>query len=146
MYKGPPQDTESPVGPYPVIVKRDKQIVPVVQAYTSAKYLGKLVLTFDSDKHLISAVGEPILLDQNIPKGNVWTLVLVIVSWQYMSIVCSLDAKMSKKVEHYKSLLAERKTKKIVGKTLVYLDGNCSCVETNLCDLIADSFIHFVSI
>lgn len=70
IYIGPPQDTENPVGPYPVIVNRGEQIVPVVQAYAFAKYLGKLILTFDTENHLISAVGGPILLDQTVPQSN----------------------------------------------------------------------------
>lgn len=67
---GTAQDTETPVGPYPIIEKRGGRIVPVVQAYAFAKYLGKLVLTFDSENRLISAVGGPILLDKSIPQGN----------------------------------------------------------------------------
>lgn len=70
IYIGPPQDTEDPVGPYPVIVKRGEQIVPVVQAYAFTKYLGKLILTFNTENRLINAVGGPILLDQTIPQGN----------------------------------------------------------------------------
>lgn len=69
---GNPQDAEVPVGPYPVIEKRAGQIVPVVQASAFAKYLGKLVLTFNSEKRLISAAGGPILLDQTIRQGNLY--------------------------------------------------------------------------
>lgn len=53
-----------------MIEKRGEQIVPVVQAYALAKYLGKLVLTFNSEKRLVSAVGGPILLDQTVPQGT----------------------------------------------------------------------------
>ncbi|CAI6372865.1 unnamed protein product [Macrosiphum euphorbiae] len=120
LISGPPQDEETPVGPYPVIEKRGEQIVPVVQAYAFAKYLGKLVLTFDRKKRLVSAVGGPILLDRTVPQ----------------------DAKMLEKVEHYKRLLAEQSVDKAVGKTQVFLDGNCKCEETNLANLIADSFIR----
>jgi len=67
---GPSQDEETPVGPYPVIVKRGEQIVPVVQAYAFTKYLGKLVLTFDGEKRLVSAVGGPIFLDETVPQGK----------------------------------------------------------------------------
>lgn len=70
IYIGPQQDDEIPVGPYPVIEKRGDQIVPVVQAYAFCKYLGKLVLTFDSENRLVSAVGGPILLDQTVPQGK----------------------------------------------------------------------------
>jgi len=40
-----------------------------VQASENAKYLGKLVLTFNSENCLINAVGGPIFLDQTIPQG-----------------------------------------------------------------------------
>lgn len=53
-----------------MIEKRGEQIVPVVQAYALAKYLGKLVLTFNSEKQLVSAVGGPILLDQTVSQGE----------------------------------------------------------------------------
>lgn len=59
-----------PVGPYPVIEKRGDRIVPVVQAYAFTKYLGKLILTFNGEKRLVSAVGGPILLDQTVPQGG----------------------------------------------------------------------------
>jgi len=53
---------------------------------------------------------------------------------------------MLERVEYYKRLLAEKSVDKAVGKTQVFLDGNCKCDETNLADLIADSFIREVSI
>lgn len=59
----------TPTGPYPILEKRGKQIVPVVQAYAFTNYLGKLILTFDSQKQLINVTGESILLDQTIPQG-----------------------------------------------------------------------------
>ncbi|XP_026816651.1 protein 5NUC-like [Rhopalosiphum maidis] len=120
LYSGPPQDTETPVGPYPVIEKRGEQIVPVVQAYALCKYLGKLVLTFNSEKRLVSAVGAPIFLDQTVPQ----------------------DPKMLEKVEYYKQVMGEPPTDIAIGKTQVFLDGNCKCAETNLANLITDSFIR----
>lgn len=56
------------------------------------------------------------------------------------------DAETSKKIEYYKKLLAEKQVKQVVGETRVFLDGNCKCAETNLADLIADSFVRFVSV
>jgi len=53
---------------------------------------------------------------------------------------------MLEKVEYYKRLLEEKSVKQAVGITQVFLDGNCKCEETNLADLIADSFIREVSI
>lgn len=70
IFTGPSQDTEIPVTPYPLIVNRGEKIVPIVQVYKDAKYLGKLVLTFDEENRLIDAVGAPIFLDQTIPQGR----------------------------------------------------------------------------
>ena len=54
-------------GPYPTKVKGpDGADVPVVQAYAYSKYLGHLELTFDDAGNLISAKGEPILLDASV--------------------------------------------------------------------------------
>ena len=49
-------------GPYPTMVGD----VPVVQAYAYSKFLGEVTLTFDDDGNLISAEGEPILLDASV--------------------------------------------------------------------------------
>jgi len=120
LFSGTPQDTEQPSGPYPIIERRGEQIVPVVQAYAFTKYLGKLVLTFNSQKRLTSAVGGPIFLDQTIPQ----------------------DTKTLEKVKYYKKLLVEKQVKEIVGTTRVFLDGKCKCSETNLANLITDSYIR----
>ena len=47
-------------GPYPTMVGQ----TAVVQAYAYGKYLGRLDVTFDDDGELLSAAGEPILLDR----------------------------------------------------------------------------------
>lgn len=52
---------------------------------------------------------------------------------------------MLEKVEYYKRLMAEKSVDQVVGNTRVFLDGNCNCAETNLADLITDSFIRVVS-
>ena len=53
---------EKAAGPYPTMVGD----VPVVQAYAYSKFLGEITLTFDDDGNLISAEGEPILLDASV--------------------------------------------------------------------------------
>lgn len=58
----------------------------------------------------------------------------------------ALDANTLEKVEHYKQMLAERQVKELIGETMVLLDGSNKCGETNLGDMIADSYIRFVSI
>ncbi|MFV0300188.1 MAG: bifunctional metallophosphatase/5'-nucleotidase [Paracoccus sp. (in: a-proteobacteria)] len=60
-------DMEGAAGPYPtVIAGADGVDVPVVQAYAYSKYVGHLVLTFDDEGKLISATGQPILLDNSV--------------------------------------------------------------------------------
>ncbi len=54
-------------GPYPVMVKNpDGKEVPIVQAYAYSKYVGDVEVTWDDDGELISATGEPILLDASV--------------------------------------------------------------------------------
>jgi 5'-nucleotidase/UDP-sugar diphosphatase len=40
--------------------------VPIVQAYAYSKYLGEVKVTFDDDGNVISAEGEPHLLDASV--------------------------------------------------------------------------------
>ncbi|WP_417839498.1 metallophosphoesterase, partial [Tritonibacter scottomollicae] len=54
--------SDSAAGPYPTMVGD----VPVVQAYAYSKYLGELTVTFDDEGNVVSAEGEPILLDASV--------------------------------------------------------------------------------
>ena len=49
-------------GPYPDMVNG----VAIVQAYAYGKYLGELNLTFDDAGKIVSATGEPVLLDASV--------------------------------------------------------------------------------
>ncbi|MGR3514843.1 MAG: bifunctional metallophosphatase/5'-nucleotidase [Paracoccaceae bacterium] len=53
-------------GPYPDVVND----VPIVQAYAYGKYLGELEIVFDDDGSVVSATGEPILLDASVPEDE----------------------------------------------------------------------------
>ncbi len=44
--------------------------VPIVQAYAYGKYLGELTLTFDDDGNLVSATGDPIVLDASVAEDE----------------------------------------------------------------------------
>ena len=55
-------EAENAVDVYPVMVND----VPIVQAYAYGKYLGRLEVTFDDDGNVMSAEGEPILLDASV--------------------------------------------------------------------------------
>jgi 5'-nucleotidase/UDP-sugar diphosphatase len=58
---------EGAAGPYPTMVANpDGTDVPIVQAGAYAKYLGELRVTWDDNGGLISAVGDPILLDASV--------------------------------------------------------------------------------
>lgn len=67
----PAEGAQKPEGPYPTWVETpDGGRTPIVQAYAFSKYLGEVTLTFDDEGRLISAEGEPILLDHAIPEDN----------------------------------------------------------------------------
>ncbi|MDJ0637399.1 MAG: bifunctional metallophosphatase/5'-nucleotidase [Paracoccaceae bacterium] len=53
-------------GPYPDTVNG----VPIVQAYAYGKYLGELEITFDDAGEVVSATGEPILLDATVSEDE----------------------------------------------------------------------------
>ncbi|WP_282063254.1 bifunctional metallophosphatase/5'-nucleotidase [Roseobacter litoralis] len=53
---------EDAVGPYPTMVKD----TAIVQAYAYGKFLGELNVTFDDAGAVISAVGEPLIMDATV--------------------------------------------------------------------------------
>ena len=63
--------SEKPAGDYPFRVhKNNGKMALAVQAYTFSKYLGHLVVSFDSNNEPIAWTGNPILLDNSVPKGR----------------------------------------------------------------------------
>ena len=48
-------------GAYPTMIGD----TAIVQAYAYGKYLGELNVSFDDDGRLVSAIGEPLLLDKH---------------------------------------------------------------------------------
>ena len=58
---------EAAVGPYPTMVTNPAgQEVPVVQANQYGKHLGALEVTWDAEGNVVSAVGEPYLIDASV--------------------------------------------------------------------------------
>ena len=53
---------EKAAGSYPEMMNG----VPIVQAFAYGKYLGEVVLTFDDDGNIVSAKGDPIILDASV--------------------------------------------------------------------------------
>ncbi|VDI26075.1 Hypothetical predicted protein [Mytilus galloprovincialis] len=70
-FGGKPPSNEDPVDVYPKVVTYNNGVdVLVVQDYDFAKYLGYLQVEFDDNRKVIRYNGNPILLDNTIPKGN----------------------------------------------------------------------------
>jgi len=64
--------TEKALGTYPTMVRQKSgRSVPVVQAYAFGKYLGNLQVVFNNEGEVTAAFGEPIVLNQNIPQGEI---------------------------------------------------------------------------
>ena len=57
---------EGAAGSYPTVVND----VPIVQAYAYSKYLGELNVTFDDDGNVLSAEGDPIILDASVAEDQ----------------------------------------------------------------------------
>ncbi|XP_064542713.1 protein 5NUC-like isoform X2 [Drosophila montana] len=109
-------------GPYPTtVIQPSGKKVPVVQAYTSTKYLGKLHVQFDANGDLIKFEGVSLLLDASVP--------------QEQDFLDLLDV--------YRPNITAR-GEQIIGHTKVYLEGGnmCRLRECNLGNLIADSMVY----
>jgi 5'-nucleotidase len=59
-------DMEGAEGPYPTMVGD----TAIVQAYAYGKYLGELEVTFDDEGALLSATGQPLLIDANVAEDE----------------------------------------------------------------------------
>jgi len=58
---------EGAAGPYPTMVTNPEGVeVPVVQANQYGKHLGALEVTWDAEGNVVSAVGEPYLIDASV--------------------------------------------------------------------------------
>ena len=55
------------LAPYPVMVESpDGAMTPIVQAYAYGKFLGEVTVTFDDAGNVVSAEGEPLLIDASV--------------------------------------------------------------------------------
>nr|ATU82509.1 venom 5' nucleotidase 2 [Lethocerus distinctifemur] len=121
LYTGDAPDIEVPASVYPHMeTQASGKKVPVVQAFAWTKYLGVLNLKFNDKYQLVSASGNPILMDSTKPK----------------------DPKVSAKLDYWKNLLNSR-TAMHVGTTTVDLDGNCRNKECNLGNMVADALYEY---
>uniref|UniRef100_A0AB38ZEE9 Venom 5-prime nucleotidase 1 n=1 Tax=Ectomocoris sp. TaxID=3104572 RepID=A0AB38ZEE9_9HEMI len=122
LYTGTPPDKERPALEYPLMVQQPSgKKVPVVQAYGYTKYLGKLDLVWDDNYQLVSATGNPILLNASLPKDP------------------EVDAEIQQWTNKLSDTLLVKK-----GFSKVHLDGSCRHKECNMGNLITDAYLHFV--
>lgn len=69
-FVGPFPSNDKPEGPYPTIVDHGSSKTLVLQDYFAGKYLGFINVTFDSNNHMDSWEGLPILLDNSTKQGK----------------------------------------------------------------------------
>jgi 5'-nucleotidase len=121
LYSGTEPSIEKPYGPYPLYVTNVKnKKVPILQAYANTKYVGKVVLKFDSNGDLVSVDGKPTLLNHEAKQ----------------------DPEMLTVVDRWKPQVTNI-TNVTVGRTAVELINTCHQMECNIGNLIADSFVYY---
>ena len=111
---------------YPFLVRNPSgRDVPIVQAYAYSKYLGELDVVFDDDGNVVSATGEPHLLDASVVP----------------------DPAMEARIAELSSPLLEIRNR-VVGSTTAPLDGArnaCRFGECIMGNLIADAILDRLS-
>ena len=113
---------EDAQGPYPTLVTSPAgEPVAVVQAFAWGKYLGRLDLTFDADGVVVSASGEPILLNVQVEPDPT---------------VAEMIGPLAEEVASFSG--------EVIGSAAVDLRGDersCRFSECNLGNLIADALL-----
>ena len=116
---------EKALGPYPVMVKNpDGKDVPIVQAYAYSKYVGDIEVTFNDNGDVVSAKGEPILLDASVKP----------------------DEGFAARVAELAAPIEELKVK-VIGSTAEAIDGereNCRQKECAMGNLVATAMLERV--
>lgn len=111
---------EGAAGPYPTMVGN----VPIVSSRSYGKYLGELTVIFDDDGNVVSAEGDPILLDASIPE----------------------DEAAKARVEELAEPLNELR-ERVVAETADAIDGereSCRAVECEMGNLVAEAMLDRV--
>lgn len=116
---------EDAAGPYPVIVQNPSgQDVPIVQAYAYSKYLGEIAVTFDDEGNVISAEGEPHLLDASVTPDE------------------AIAARVAELREPIEDLMTE-----VVGQSAEVIEGSrevCRAMECEMGNLVSDAMLDRV--
>lgn len=112
-------------GPYPTIVANpDGKDVPIVQAYAYSKYVGEVELTFGDNGDLISAKGDPILLDASVTPDEA---------------IAARVTELAKPLEEVRQ--------QVIGSTSETIDGSrdtCRAKECAMGNLVADAMLDRV--
>ncbi|HEV7346103.1 MAG TPA: bifunctional metallophosphatase/5'-nucleotidase [Devosia sp.] len=113
---------EGAAGPYPTMVNGpDGNEVPVVTAYSYAKYLGDLAVTWDDEGNVISAEGAPLLLDASVTPDE-----------GYVARLAELE-------EPIQELMSE-----VIGTATAPIEGSrevCRVQECSMGNLVADAML-----
>ncbi|KAJ8687355.1 hypothetical protein QAD02_023149 [Eretmocerus hayati] len=125
LFTGKAPDIENIEGLYPTEVKQSSgRIAYVVQAYAYTKYLGDLLVDFDSKGEIVGIRGSPKLVDSSVP----------------------MDENVKNELESWMQPLGY--TKRVIGSTKVMLQGSekiCRLQECNMGNLLTDAMVYHVS-
>ena len=113
--------SEDAKGPYPTMVGK----TAIVQAYAYGKFLGELNVTFDDAGEIVSATGEPLIMDATVAE----------------------DAQTVERIAELGKPLEEIRGK-VVAETGAEIDGNrdnCRQVECTMGNLVADASLARVA-
>ncbi len=107
--------SEDAKGPYPTMVGK----TAIVQAYAYGKFLGELNVTFDDAGEIVTATGEPLIMDKAVAED---------------SDTLARIAELGQPLEEIRN--------KVVAETAAEIDGNrdnCRQVECTMGNLVADA-------
>ena len=112
---------EGAKGPYPTMVGN----TAIVQAYAYGKFLGELNVTFNDAGEIVTAVGEPIIMDASVMPDE------------------ATDARIAELAAPLDEI-----RNKVVAETAAEIDGsrdNCRAVECQMGNLVADAMLARVA-
>jgi 5'-nucleotidase / UDP-sugar diphosphatase len=112
---------ERAVGPYPVMVGN----TAIVSAYAYGKFLGELNVVFDDDGNLVSAEGEPLVMDAAVTED---------------SAIAARVAELAGPLEEIRQ--------KVVAETATVIEGDrtvCRVKECEMGNLVADAMLDRVA-
>ena len=117
---------EDAAGPYPTMVANpDGKDVAIVQAGEYGKYLGEITVTWNDDGEIVSAEGEPMLVDASVEPDEAFVTKV---------------AELSGPLEDLKS--------QVIGTATASIEGSrdvCRAMECSMGNLVADALLARVA-